>query len=218
MTDYLDVSRRDVGAGITAGGSALLAAVLVNPWNVVQTFRARGFDSVSIVAYRRGSEIVFLGMIVAPVIAVFVGTVVWRVLMPDEPDPSYGAIAGVITGFGSLFVFAALIGLIFSLNEFSAGVFAGLSELVFITILIAAGVSLSRPSSSHSVRLSDIAMSGTSSAARVDLLPRLNPWDSPKAIVISRLRPLGGPCQCWWRAENWPTGIPSAAEPILSIH
>jgi hypothetical protein len=30
MTDYLDVSRRDIGAGLAAGGSALLGAALVN--------------------------------------------------------------------------------------------------------------------------------------------------------------------------------------------
>lgn len=137
MTNYFDLARRDVGAGIAAGGTALLAAVLVNLWNFVQTFRARGFDSVSIAEYRRESEIVFLGMIVAPVIAVFVGTVVWRVMMPDEPEPSYGAIAGVVTAAGSLFVFAALIGLMVSLSQFSAGALVGgLSEFVFITMMI----------------------------------------------------------------------------------
>src|SRR6056297_2665952 len=107
MTDYLGVSRRDVGAGLAGGGSALLGAVLINLWNFFQTFRARGLDSASIAGYRRGSEIILLGGIFAPAIAVFVGTVVWRVMMPDEPNPLYGAAAGVVSAFGTLFVFAA---------------------------------------------------------------------------------------------------------------
>ena len=147
MTDYLGVSRRDVGAGLATGGSALLGAVLVNLWNFFQTFRARGFDSASIVEYRRGSEIIFLGMILAPVIAVFVGTVVWRVMMPDEPDPRYGAVAGVVSAFGSLFVFAASIGLVFSLSQISAGALVGaVSEFLFLTALIAVfGAAITAP-------------------------------------------------------------------------
>jgi hypothetical protein len=117
MTSDLGISRRDVGAGLAAGGSALLGAVLINLWNFVQTFRARGFNSVSLAEYRRGSEIIFLGGIFAPIIAVFVGTVVWRVITPDEPNPLYGAAAGVVSAFGTLVVFAASIGFMFSLRR-----------------------------------------------------------------------------------------------------
>ena len=137
MIKYLSVSRRDVGAGIAAGGSALLAAVLINFWNFVQTFRARGFNSASIAEYRRGSEIIFLGSIFAPIIALFVGTVVWRVMMPDEPNPRYGAVAGVVSAFGTLFVFAASIGFMFSLSDTSAGSLVGaISEFLFLAVLI----------------------------------------------------------------------------------
>jgi hypothetical protein len=77
-------------------------------------------------------------MVVTPVVALVVGTVVWRVMMPDEPDPHYGAIAGVVSALGSLFVFAASIGFIFSLGQASTGGLAGaLSEFVFLTALIA---------------------------------------------------------------------------------
>ena len=77
-------------------------------------------------------------MILAPVIAVFVGTAVWRVMMPDEPDPRYGAVAGVVSAFGSLFVFAALIGLMFSLSQVSVGALVGaVPEFLFLTALIA---------------------------------------------------------------------------------
>jgi len=138
MTDYLGVSRRDVGAGLAGGGSALLGAVLINLWNFFQTFRARGFDSASIAEYRRGSEIIFLGSIFAPIIAVFVGTVVWRVMMPDEPNPRYGAVAGVVSAFGTLFVFAASIGLVMTLSQVSAGALVGaVFEFLFLTALIA---------------------------------------------------------------------------------
>jgi hypothetical protein len=77
-------------------------------------------------------------MIVTPVVAVIVATVVWRVMMPDEPDPRYGAVAGVVSAVGSLLVFAASIGLMFSLSQFSAGALVdAVSEFVFITGLIA---------------------------------------------------------------------------------
>ncbi len=139
MINYLGVSRRDIGAGIAASGSALLAAVVFNVWNAIQTFRALGFDSASIAEYRRlGNGIVLLAILVAPVIAAFVATVVWRVMMPDEPAPNYGAIAGVVSAVGSLFVYAALIGFMLSWSQLSAGAVAGaVSEFVFITGIIA---------------------------------------------------------------------------------
>jgi hypothetical protein len=77
-------------------------------------------------------------MIVTPVVALIVATVIWRVMMPDEPEPIYGAIAGVVSALGSLVVFATLIGLMFSLSQFSAGALVGaVSEFIFITAVIA---------------------------------------------------------------------------------
>ena len=77
-------------------------------------------------------------MIVTPFIALIVATVVWRVMMPDGPEPVYGAIAGVGTAVGSLFIFAILIGLMVSLSQFSAGALVGaVSEFIFITAVIA---------------------------------------------------------------------------------
>lgn len=139
MINYLGVSRRDVGAGLAAGGSAFLGAVLVNLWTFFQTFRARGFDSVSIAEYSRGANgVVFLGILLGPVIAVFVGTVVWRVMMTGESNPRYGALAGVVSAFGSLFVFAASIGFMFSLSRGVAGALAdAIFEFLFLTVLIA---------------------------------------------------------------------------------
>jgi len=77
-------------------------------------------------------------MILAPVIGMFVGTVVWRVMMPDEPNPRYGTVAGVVSALGSLFVFAASIGLLMTLIEVSAGTLVGaVFEFLFLTALIA---------------------------------------------------------------------------------
>ncbi|MDB2281300.1 hypothetical protein PM030_05375 [Halorubrum ezzemoulense] len=138
MTDYLRVSGRDVGAGLAGGGSALLASVLINLWNFFETQRGRGFDSATIAEHLRGSPIVVPSMILAPVIAVFVGTVVWRVMMPDEPNPRYGTVAGVVSALGSLFVFAASMGLLMTLNRVSAGTLVGaLDEFLILTYLIA---------------------------------------------------------------------------------
>ena len=139
MTDYLGVSRRDVGAGLATGGSALFGAVLINLWIFFQTFRGRRFTSASIAEYSQGvNGIVFSGIILAPVITVFVGTVVWRVMMPDEPAPRYGAVAGVVTALGSLLVFAASIGFMFSLSRVAAGALAeAIFEFLFLTVLIA---------------------------------------------------------------------------------
>ena len=139
MFNYIGVTRRDIGAGIAASGSALLAAVLFNLWNVIQTFRTLGFDSASIAEYRRlGNDIFLLAILVAPVIAAFVATAVWRVIIPDEPAPNYGALAGVVSAVGSLFVYAALIGFMLSWSQLTAGAVAGaVSEYVFITGIIA---------------------------------------------------------------------------------
>jgi hypothetical protein len=50
-------------------------------------------------------------MIVTPVVALTVATVVWRVTMPDKPNPRYGAIAGAVSGAVSILVFTILIGI-----------------------------------------------------------------------------------------------------------
>ncbi|WP_042665614.1 hypothetical protein [Haloferax sp. ATB1] len=122
---------------LAAGASALLFAVLVNVCNFFQTFRARGFATPSLAEYRRGGEIIFFGMIVTPFVDLIVATVIWRVMMPDEPEPVYGAIAGVVSALGSLVIFVTLIGLMFSLSQFSAGALVGaVSEFIFITTLI----------------------------------------------------------------------------------
>ena len=139
MTDYLGLSWRDVGAGLAAGVSAFLAAVLVNLWNFVQTFRARGFGAASLSAYRTGvGELIFLGLFVTPVVALLVGTVVWRVVLSDEPNPSYGAIAGVVSAVVSLGIYAALVGLMAAWSQASTGTLgSAVGEFVFITAIIA---------------------------------------------------------------------------------
>jgi hypothetical protein len=50
-------------------------------------------------------------MIVTPFVALIVATVVWRVAMPAEPNPRYGAIASAVSGAVSVLVFTLLIGI-----------------------------------------------------------------------------------------------------------
>jgi hypothetical protein len=99
MNDYLGLSRRDVGAGLATAGSAYVGAALFAIFDLLS-----GSGS-------RGSPIATLGMIVTPVVALTVATVVWRVTMPDEPSPRYGAVAGVFSGTVSVLVFTILIGI-----------------------------------------------------------------------------------------------------------
>ena len=113
MDDYLGLSRRDVGAGLAAGGVAFLAAVLYILWNFVQGFRPRG------------SPVLFLAMLVTPVVALLVATVVWRVTMPDEPNPVYGAVAGAGAAVVSIFIFTSVIGLMAAITESFAGTLGG---------------------------------------------------------------------------------------------
>lgn len=113
MSGDMGLTRRDVGAGLAAGGSAFLAAVLFLLWNVVQGFRPRG------------SPVLFLAVLVVPVVALLVATVVWGVAMPDEPKPIYGAIAGAVAAVVSIVSFTALVGLMAALTESAAGTLGG---------------------------------------------------------------------------------------------
>ena len=100
MTDYLGFSRRDVGAGLATGGSAFVGASLFTLFNLLL-----GSGS-------RGSPIDGLGIIVTPVLALTVATVVWRVTMPGEPNPRYGAMAGALSAAVSALVFTILIAIV----------------------------------------------------------------------------------------------------------
>jgi hypothetical protein len=108
MNDYLGLSRRDVGAGLATAGSAYVAASL---FALFELFSGSG----------RGSPIATLGIIVTPLLALTVATVVWRVVMPDEPNPRYGAIAGAISGAVAVFLFTTLVGITAVLLEAPIG-------------------------------------------------------------------------------------------------
>ena len=98
----------------------MLAAVLYILWNVVQGFRPRG------------SPVLFLAMLVTPVVALLVATTVWRLTMPEEPNPVYGAIAGVVAAVVSVFIFTSLIGLMAAITESLAGSLGG-SSVEFVS-------------------------------------------------------------------------------------
>lgn len=90
------MSRRDLGAGVVAGGAALLGLFLFNSLVLEEEFRSQGLIS--------DSMFVYVSSFPVPPVAVCVSTVVWRVLLPDEPAPVRGALAGVVSAFGALIV------------------------------------------------------------------------------------------------------------------
>ena len=112
MADSPVFSHRAARAGLAAGGSAFLAAVGYLLWNVGQ-------------GSLRGTPLAFLAVLVTPVITLSVATLVWRVGVPDEPTPVYGAIAGAATAAISISLFTAFIGVLASLTDGSASTLAG---------------------------------------------------------------------------------------------
>jgi hypothetical protein len=129
MPDSLNLSPRDVGAGRAIGGAAFLAVVLYFIWHL-----SKGYTSF-------GSPVIWAAIILTPVVALGVATTVWRVTMPDEPNPVYGAFAGGLAAGVSVSIFAALIGLVVGITESSADTLGGLvSDLFsFVVFFVAYG-------------------------------------------------------------------------------
>jgi len=134
------VSRRDVGAGLVAGAAALLANVLFHASmvaRVVISNPATVFADPDVVwSTFQWGPLTALPLVVAPVAALVVGTVVWRWLVPDEPTPRRGAAAGVVTAFGSLVVVALVFGAIAGLAAIATAPFDAVGELFFVTMLV----------------------------------------------------------------------------------
>lgn len=102
------VPRRDVGAGLVIGTAALLANVLFYAvWSVLW-----GYNWFWILGP---------ALVLTPVTAVVTGTVVWRVVLSDDPTPLRGAGAGVVTAVLSLLGFALVFGVISALSDLFRG-------------------------------------------------------------------------------------------------
>ena len=52
--------------------------------------------------------LVYVSDFPVPIIAAYVSTVVWRVMVPDELASVRGALAGIVSAFGTLIVLGAL--------------------------------------------------------------------------------------------------------------
>lgn len=124
--DYFGVSRRHVGAGIAAGGSALFGIFLFNLF-VGEGFRPQGFIAASMFVYVSGVPV--------PILAGCVSTVVWRVMMPDEPAPVRGALAGIVSAFGTLIVLGALQGVVSSRRSLFVGALSDAASEFFIAFV-----------------------------------------------------------------------------------
>ncbi|MDS0260812.1 hypothetical protein NDI56_15505 [Haloarcula sp. S1CR25-12] len=131
------VSRRDVGAGLVAGVAALLANVLFHAMMVTRLVLSnpdRVFADPGIVWSTFQWDLLTVApLVVTPLVAVVAGTVVWRWLVPDEPTPRRGAVAGVVTAFASLLVLAAVFGILAGVSAPSdaLGQFVLIASLVF---------------------------------------------------------------------------------------
>jgi hypothetical protein len=113
LIDYLGVSQRDIGAGVVAGGAALLGLFLFNNLVLGEEFRSQGLFA--------DSMFVYVSEFPVPIIAVCVSTVVWRVMLPEEPAPVRGALAGIVSAFGTLIVLGVLQGVVNSLEAIFDG-------------------------------------------------------------------------------------------------
>lgn len=134
----LGVSRRDVGAGLVGGVAALLANVLFHAALFLKVFAEVAFtDPASALSILRWDPLTVSALVVTPVVAILAGTVVWRLLVPDDPTPRRGAVAGVVTAFASLLGFALAFGVLAGLSELSQGApFGAVSAFLTITALV----------------------------------------------------------------------------------
>jgi len=81
---------------------------------------------------------VYVSEFPVPVIAACVSTVVWRVMLPDEPAPRTGALAGVVSAFGTLIVLGVLQGVLNSLEALLTGALGDVvSEFIIAFAVIA---------------------------------------------------------------------------------
>lgn len=107
----LSVSRREAGAGAVAAGAALVAALLCIPGLWVLDALSGGLPRSTELYFFGYVGFVFYALLLAPLVGLVAGTVVWRWLVPPSSDPRQGAIAGVV----SALVTILLVPLLFSL-------------------------------------------------------------------------------------------------------
>ena len=70
-----------------------------------------------------------------PILAVCVSTVVWRVMMPDEPAPVRGALSGIVSASGTLIVLGALQGVMSSRQSLFVGALTNAASEFFIPFI-----------------------------------------------------------------------------------
>lgn len=101
------VARYQLGAGVVAGLTALLAAVVI--LLMAPIWLGPG-EPVGRSRYLEELELVLATLVIPTVFAMVIATVYWRADIPDEPAPRKGALGGVVTGIGSIIGF----GLVFA--------------------------------------------------------------------------------------------------------
>jgi hypothetical protein len=92
---------------MTAAVVATVGALLVHGYYWLSSVVGGG----SLLGYfRHDAGFIVSTVAVAPVPALVAGTLAWRWVVPAEPDPRRGAIAGVVTALGALLGVALLFG------------------------------------------------------------------------------------------------------------
>lgn len=127
----LDIARRDAGAGIVAAATAFVGALLYHGWALLYQ---PGPVDVERYVFETPSLAVFT-VVVGPVVASVVGALVWRSYVPAEPRGKAGAIAGVLTAFGTLLGLATVLGVLASGGAAASAVgTAGVVSPLFVVV------------------------------------------------------------------------------------
>ena len=112
------VSRPEVGAGIVAAAAALVASVMYIPglWVLDALFPA--VPHTTELYFFLYTGFIFYALLVAPFVAMVLGTAVWRWMTVPTSSPRRGALAGIVTALGTMLVVPILFSLLLIAWEF----------------------------------------------------------------------------------------------------
>jgi hypothetical protein len=111
------VSRRAVGAGAVAAGTALIAAIGYIPVLWVLSALYPGIPRTTDLYFFLYSGFTFYASILPPLVGLIVGTVVWKRMVSSMSNPSQGAIAGIVTALATVLFVPMLFSLLLLTTE-----------------------------------------------------------------------------------------------------
>jgi hypothetical protein len=111
------VSRREVGAGAVAAVTALVGSVVYVPGSWMLNALYPAVPPTTELYFFLYTGFAFYALLVAPFVALVVGTGVWRSAMSTTSTPHRGALAGVVTALSTVLVVPVLFSLLVLLRE-----------------------------------------------------------------------------------------------------